>query len=414
MIKLLKSCLADIAEVQGDIVDFGVYSGDNFIRVAKLNNIPNRNVIGIVNYSGLEEPSEHDVENDGSIKYFKGRYNINERILVDKLNSNLKNINFCLINSKKIEESLDIISEKKIAFAIVDLYQYLPTKNCINYLINNLQKGGLVLFLNFHENSNILCNKAIKELMDENHFIFSKSSNGVLLAKKATEDVNVSIVQDASIINVVCVLKTGGTYDYNYVNALANGIKKHTTLNYKFTCITDDPTGFNENVHEIVKFKHNFPKWWGKIELFRPDILKDGNVFFLDLDTVIVDNIDLILFKKFNFCGLRDFYKLTSMGSGLMCWKTNNYSHVYHNFLNKSTYIMNNFAEGDQKFIDMQVKSKSYFQDHFGDAIVSWKKDCVNRNKDINIPKNAKIICFHGVPKPHEIEHPLIKSNWIP
>ena len=67
MIKLLKNCLSDISEVEGDLIDFGVYNGDNFIRIAKLNNVSKRKIIGVVNYSGLEEPSEWDVENDGSI-----------------------------------------------------------------------------------------------------------------------------------------------------------------------------------------------------------------------------------------------------------------------------------------------------------------------------------------------------------
>jgi alpha-N-acetylglucosamine transferase len=166
-------------------------------------------------------------------------------------------------------------------------------------------------------------------------------------------------------------------------------------------------------VDSIIKLKHDFKKWWCKIELFRPDIFKNKRVFFLDLDTVILENIDNIVSKKFNFCGLRDFYKNDTLGSGLMSWTSGGYHHIYEKFLRNSQAIMNYTPEGDQQWINQNVDGITYFQDVFGSEIVSYKKHCI-KNKIFNMPKNAKIICFHGVPKPHEINYPQIRDHWLP
>jgi hypothetical protein len=216
-------------------------------------------------------------------------------------------------------------------------------------------------------------------------------------------------------LTVACVLMNGGkVYDYKYVNALANAVAKNVTIPYTFTCLTDNPQNFNKNVHKVIKLKHGFPKWWSKIELFRPDIFDDTEqVFFLDLDTVITNNIDDIVSYDGNFCGLRDFYRIVSLGSGLLSWKPSNHHHIYHNFLLKSANIIANTPEGDQRWIDSQTSKMDYFQDLFGRKVISWKKDCVI-NKMVSVPLSASIICFHGVPKPHEISHSAIVSNWQP
>jgi hypothetical protein len=222
-----------------------------------------------------------------------------------------------------------------------------------------------------------------------------------------------NLVNDS--LTIACVLMTGGQiYNYRYVNALANAIAKHVTIPHTFTCLTNDSTNFNDNVHKVIKLQHEFPKWWSKIELFRTDLFSDtSQVFFLDLDTVITQNIDDIVSYKGHFCGLRDFYTSESLGSGLLSWSPRRHHHIYKNFLLKPSYIMANMRYGDQEWIDLQTKRVDYFQDLYGKKIVSWKKHCVARDK-IYVPTESSIICFHGVPKPHEIAHDIIVSNWQP
>jgi hypothetical protein len=43
------------------------------------------------------------------------------------------------------------------------------------------------------------------------------------------------------------------------------------------------------------------------------------------------------------------------------------------------------------------------------DQIISYKRHVQGRN---NIPKNARIVSCHGVPRPHEIKTNWIKKYW--
>ena len=214
-------------------------------------------------------------------------------------------------------------------------------------------------------------------------------------------------------IIVAMVLKSGGIYDFNYVNNLNRAILRNTTLKIKIVCLTDNSAGFDSNIKSIP-LVDNFPKWWSKIELFRPDLFPDQKVFFMDLDTVIIGNVDSILSFNYDFCALSDFYKIVTLGSGLMAWhsseKTNK---IYNDFIKNSITISKNYLEGDQQWIEEKKPLRTkYFQDLFPNQIISFKKHCLLQNGSINIPSQAKIICFHGLPKPHTILDPAIKDHW--
>ena len=66
--------------------------------------------------------------------------------------------------------------------------------------------------------------------------------------------------------HVVCV-KWGTKYGSKYVNVLANMVKRHTTCEYKFHCVTEDPSGIDEGIN-IIKFPTDKPfikSWWSKL-----------------------------------------------------------------------------------------------------------------------------------------------------
>lgn len=427
MNKVLLSCVKQTEHLDGDIIDFRVGPADVFIKLIKSTVKSSKHVWGITNYNGLGKPTIDDMDSNNSCIYSEKKFTSSKRDLVLKLQSNVRlmSAKFTIIERDVLSDSLDQIPDTvQFSLAYINLYQYEPTLAALNFLASRLQENGLVILDNYKSHKNILSNKAIKQFLVDNKSFCTTSEiePDILVIKKIESESppifeiiskEITINETSNPVNIACVLKTGGpVYDYRYVNALANAVAKNITIPYTFTCLTDNPDKFNSNVHQVVKLKHNFQKWWSKIELFRPNVFT-GQVFFLDLDTIIVDNIDEIVSYNGNFCGLRDFYKIISLGSGLLSWNPNNYVHVYNNFLSKATYVMNNTPEGDQKWIDSQVPKMDFFQDLYGNKIVSWKKDCF-KNKIVTIPPESKIICFHGVPKPHEIQHPSIKNNWNP
>ena len=98
-----------------------------------------------------------------------------------------------------------------------------------------------------------------------------------------------------------------------------------------------------------------------------------------------------------------------------MCWQNNNPKifQLYEKFMENSTANMNNNLYGDQEFIGNTLKENiDYVQDLYPKQIVSYKKDCVSKTNEVLIPEDAKIVCFHGPPRPHQVRHPEIKSHW--
>lgn len=201
-------------------------------------------------------------------------------------------------------------------------------------------------------------------------------------------------------MKIVTVLRSSQEYKKDYVHTIHDQCLKYAS-NSEFICISDDP-----DVPGYVPMKHNWPKWWGKIEAFTIE----GPVLFLDLDTVIVDDIDYLddVIRQREFMCLRDFYKnprmVRTVASGIMTWK-GDMSYVYKKFLeDPEGYMEKCITErwfGDGGFIEMTVDNPIYLQDVIPGAIVSYKAHCKN-----GVPKGADIVAFHGKPRPWEVKFP--------
>ena len=150
---------------------------------------------------------------------------------------------------------------------------------------------------------------------------------------------------------------------------------------------------------------HHWEGWWSKIELFRYD-----DVFYLDLDTVILNDIRYMLDLD-GFYALRNFgnFELKGnivMGSGVMTWSKSP-AHLYYDFdpsvSNKYRRHQNRW--GDQGYIYDSLNGEyRAIQDAFPDRVHSYKWGLIDQNKP-----DADIICFHGRPRPWDV-----KKSWVP
>jgi len=205
------------------------------------------------------------------------------------------------------------------------------------------------------------------------------------------------------MINIVC-LKWGTKYGPEYVNNLYAGIARNTTREFKFWCFTDDASGIRKEViTKGLPYANRLDSWWNKIYLFNPDlpISADENIFYIDLDTLIVSNIDdLLKIKTGNrIVVLRDFFhgmvkSAGLVGSGLMCWEHRKQAHLWHEFIkDPEKVIKQSHPYGDQYFIEKNIKNYKFWQDLFPDRVVSFKVHCTK-----GIPIKSSIICYHGKP----------------
>ena len=212
---------------------------------------------------------------------------------------------------------------------------------------------------------------------------------------------------------MVCVCKSGGDFDERWVYALERATWANIVQPHIFLCLTDlDPKRFDRDFVELVKLKHDWPGWWSKLELFRPDIFDDGDqIIYLDLDTIITRDIshlegaidcDLLM--------LRDFYRpKTHMGSGMMGWTAGQFGELYV-LLESHPDFVGGSLRGDQQFIQQVIDPKRvrFWQDEFPDQIVSYK---VHVNRGV-LPAKAHVVCFHGQPRPNQIVEGWIKDRW--
>ena len=202
-------------------------------------------------------------------------------------------------------------------------------------------------------------------------------------------------------INIVC-LKWGNKYSAEYVNKLYSSVIRNTTIEIKFHCFTDDHTGVNRNIIVHPLPYSNLESWWNKLYLFDPHngIPPGEQIFYVDLDTLIVDNIDHLLTDQVpDIVVLRDFYHgiaktAGTIGSGLMSWRHGQYNSIWYNFMQDPAAAVKSVEpHGDQHWIAAQIPAWYHWQDLFPDSVVSFKVHCRE-----GLPPGAKIVCYHGRP----------------
>ena len=414
-INRMKQHLEDSRNVEGDIVEFGVYQGTTFSHLVAFAASTDKTAYGIDSFQGLPPPIPKDRNSNNTLPHAKGKYKATLKEVTDKLTAFPEESYNVLAGW--IPEVLGELPDVSYSFALVDLINYTPTRQALEYVWDRMSYGGTLYFDNFISHENFGCTAAIKEFM-EDHKDEMLASRQMMINGIREKELAIKCLRKARRprnwnddqlikrpISIALVLRTGGIYTHKYVNNLVDGIKSNLSVPHRLVCITDDKRGLSSDIDDVIRFKHNWPKWWGKIELFRPGLFTGEQVFYFDLDTFVVGNIDNVVKYDGEFCALRDFYHLSSMGSGLMSWHGDRVLRIYDEFKqNPNHYMQKYLSGGDQDFISYYKPSLEYFQDAFPGEVVSYKVHCQDA-----LPQNAKVVCFHGNPRPHEITNNLGK-----
>lgn len=422
----LRLHLKDALKLSGDVIDLRINDGGNFIDLINFIKHTNKKCYGVDTFKGLPEPDKHDLRHPNLNEVKKGQYAVLPHPVFAYLNKmNVDDTKYSIAQTNNYTDLEDIIpSDAKFCFAVVDLKQHNITKIALEYLWSRMTYAGTIFISNYDEGQNHSQHYAVKDFLSRHDLDINVSRQMMVDGRKesfvAIKCLDISKrplnfkFDRPEKVTIAMVLKTGGEiYNHNYVNALAKGIKKNITVDHEIVCITDNPVGFSSDIDKVIPFSNDYPTWWGKIELFKHSQFSN-HVFYMDLDTVIVGNIDEIVSYRGEFSGLRDFYALHSLGSGVMAWNPASTNMIYQRFVPRSREIITSYREGDQRWIDENKPSIDYLQDMFPNQIVSFKRHCMNKQGQVEIPKNARIICFHGNPRPHAVNDPIIKKYWQP
>lgn len=193
-------------------------------------------------------------------------------------------------------------------------------------------------------------------------------------------------------LTVACVLRSGGCYNGEYVRRLVAGVRENLHVEHRMLCLTDmDEAAEHCDVLPLIT---NWPGWFAKLELFR----LTGSVLYFDLDTVIQGDITPLARYPHRFSMLSDFFRPQDPASGVMAWH-GDYSRLFHGFsLDQIDQFKVTGCWGDQGYIAQHVQPER-LPDLFPGMFASYKASSPAEKQ------RAAVICFHGHPRPHEV-------NW--
>lgn len=203
----------------------------------------------------------------------------------------------------------------------------------------------------------------------------------------------------------------GNKYTNDYVDKLYWGIRRHTSIPFKFTCFVDSLDRDITCGAEKVLIPQFTGDWYSKISLYNKELYKpEDQIFYFDLDTVIVDDLNEILCYDGNFAVLEDFTHQDKYGSGFMSWKPEAVDFLWKDF---KPGWKDRF--GDQAWCE-RYKNADFWQKLYPGKVISYKvhikKSMRGIANHIGSLDTASIVCFHGTPNPHEVAEPWVKLHW--
>lgn len=226
----------------------------------------------------------------------------------------------------------------------------------------------------------------------------------------------------------------GRSFDIEYPVKLYRAIERNYKKDFKFTIICDETNASriiecNELKAATYYVDGRFPKWWSKIAWFNRRFRK--SVFF-DLDTIICDDISDIgntIRGQYDFAILQNFLQPpvrnpelvdpSEYGSAVMFKShfSTLYSIIYDIYLSNPENWQKQFeVGGDQKFIEYVISKYDMpigFLQYSGFE-PNYFRSVKYPEQLYAVPDRTKIICYHGLPRPHQDkENPIIKEHWI-
>lgn len=207
------------------------------------------------------------------------------------------------------------------------------------------------------------------------------------------------------MLTILSVLRSGGVFTPLWVEKLKRGVERNLTLRHRFVCLSDTDVSC-----ERIPMSHDWPRWWGKVELFRKGVIS-SDTLYIDLDTCIVGNMDAIASTPHDFAMLRNFSD-PAMVSSCVMWFRKVPHQVYERFASDPEFFMSQYAMtngvnganvGDQAFIRNTLGDIPMID---SPAIRSYKKHCADG------PGTASVVCFGGRPRLDQVRKSWISEAW--
>lgn len=207
-------------------------------------------------------------------------------------------------------------------------------------------------------------------------------------------------------------MKWGTKYDASDVNKLCSMVRRNLSIPHRFVCFTDDATGLEPNIESFPMPSLELPagipeRGWNKLTTFSEHLANlEGRALFLDLDVVIVDRIDCFFEWPGAFCIIQDWLRgHRRVGN----------SSVYRFEIGRHTNVLDHFRanfdhvrathRNEQEYLSAKMDEAGQLTFWPADWCCSFKRHClapwpISWVRTPQLPAAAKIVVFHGNPKP--------------
>ncbi len=213
-------------------------------------------------------------------------------------------------------------------------------------------------------------------------------------------------------VNVVCI-NCGDKHPDIYVDRMYTMTKRRISQPITFTCFTDRPRPLLPEIIQHDCSGWNLPGWFNKIKLFDSAVIPYETMLFLDISMVLKDSLDpfveyaqgkeLVAMLDWNydcFCSCAMWIQQSELTQT-----------IWEEYKQGKSYPV--AVQGDQDYIDAILKDVGledkvhYFSSNW---IASYKQLLkINRTDPVAAQRlldEAKIVKFHGYPRPHMLLNP--------
>lgn len=217
---------------------------------------------------------------------------------------------------------------------------------------------------------------------------------------------------------IVLTMKWGTLFPADYVNVLFNACRRASRQEFRFVCLTDDPSGFHEGIEYYPLPEINLPPeaWfqpgvWPKLALYRSDIFGlTGRCLFIDLDMMVLRDLDSFFDHSAPFVAT-DMGKAwqpepgsapAEAGSCIFAFNLGQETQILTAFENDTSAARRDF-DNEQVFMAAHASSMAYWPHGWVISFKRWLRQPMG--KDLFVaprrpPPTAKVIAFHGTPRP--------------
>jgi hypothetical protein len=253
-------------------------------------------------------------------------------------------------------------------------------------------------------------------------------------AKAAARQQEIVIVEPDpnAPVDCACVIH-GDVYSWKYVDTLYSMLSRNLSQEIRMHVYTEHdrevpPHMIKHVLTEWPGIRGNKKSWWYKMQLFNPEH-HAGQLLYLDLDTVIVNNLDWITqLGSSQLWAIRDFKilwepKIQDINSSVMYWHTQKFAKIWEEFSQQNIPRLCAKYHGDQDYLSAVIKpnQRRFFPEK---QAVSWRWQAhdgginpVNRlplspGLGTRFGPETSLLIFHGQPKPDQVQDPIIKNHW--